>query len=162
MGNKNKQNKLRLPYTRVTRTRVLLPNVRFAYYPLIWIGIFRPPSSIVKVEAYIDSGSEYCLFNPDYCKQLGIKMKEGIPMLIQGVGGKEPQNTAYFHDAELLVFQSFKRMKLKDAFWRIPAKVGFLEKPIKFAGILGVYGFLDHFSINLNVPKGEIELEYCF
>jgi len=44
----------------------------------------------------------------------------------------------------------------------IETKIGFLDNPIEVAGILGVYGFLDHFSFKTNIPEGYFEIKPLF
>ena len=153
----------RFSYTRVSSPDLLLPDiVRFKYHPLIKIGLLNN-STFIKVEAYIDTGSQWCLFNNDFAKQLRIKdykdTKEEI--LLSGVGGKRPENKAYFHNLKLVVFKDSKNLKLQNA-WLINTKIGFLESPVAFAGILGVYGFLDRFSFKTNIPEGYLEIELLF
>ena len=67
----------------------------------------------------------------------------------------------YFHDLRLLVFKDPKHLKPQNS-WTIETKIGFLDKSIGFAGILGVYGFLDHFIFKTDIPKGYFELEPVF
>ena len=108
-----------------------------------------------------------CLFDNSYSKYLGIreykntKSSEGIVRLF-GVGGKEQANIAYCHDLKLVIFKDQKNLKLKNILKIIETKIGFLEKPIPVAGILGVYGFLDHFSFKTNIPEGYFEIESLF
>jgi hypothetical protein len=153
----------RFPYTRISSPDLLLPDiVRFKYHSLIKIGLLND-SAYIRVEAYIDTGSQWCLFNNDLAKRLGIKdykdTKEYIPL--SGIGGKQPGNRAYFHDLKLAIFKDSKGLKLQNA-WVIDTKIGFLENPIGFAGILGVYGFLDQFSFKTNIPEGYFEIEPIF
>ena len=112
---------------------------------------------------YIDTGAQWCLFDNGFAKRLGIKDYKDTKDLVSllGIGGKEQENKAYFHDLTLVVFKDFKNLKLSNS-WRIETKIGFLEKPISFAGILGVYGFLDQFSFKVNVPEGYFEIEPIF
>ena len=63
----------------------------------------------------------------------------------------------YFHDLKLLVFKDNKNLKAQNA-WVIDTKIGFLDRTVGFAGILGVYGFLDQFIFGTNIPEGYFEL----
>jgi hypothetical protein len=121
---------------------------------------------MVKVEAYIDTGAQCCLFDNSYAKQVGIRdYKNTTPeniLPLSGIGGKAPENTAYFHDLKLVIFNDQTHLKLNNALKIIQTKIGFLENPIPVAGILGVYGFLDHFSFKTNIPEGYFELEPLF
>ncbi len=118
-------------------------------------------------EAYIDTGAQLCLFNNEYAKALGIKdyrqvesSENKIP--ISGIGGKEICNTAYFHDLELVIFNDRKKLKPNNALKVIKTKIGFLDKPLHVAGVLGVYGFLDQFSFKTNIPEAYFEIEPLF
>ncbi len=63
----------RFSYTRVSSADIILPDfLRFKYHPLIKIGLSYN-FNYIKTEAYIDTGSQWCLFNNDLAKQLGIK-----------------------------------------------------------------------------------------
>lgn len=148
----------RFPYSRISSLR--LPDVaKFKFHPLIKIGLMKE-SNLIRTEAYIDTGSQWCLFNNDFARPLGIRnykdSKEQV--LLSGVGGKQPENVAYFHKLKLVVFKDTKNITLKNA-WKIETFIGFLDKPIGFSGILGVYGFLDQFAFKTHIPEGYFELE---
>jgi hypothetical protein len=81
---------------------------------------------------------------------------------LSGIGGKKPENKAYFHDLTLVVFRDERSLTLQNALKTIETKVGFLENPIEFAGILGVYEFLDHFRFEVNIPEHYFALEPLF
>lgn len=151
----------RFLYTRISSP--LAPEIaKFKFHPLIKIGLLNN-STLLRTEAYIDTGSQWCLFNNDFAKQLGIKdykdTKERIPL--SGVGGKQPENIAYFHKLRLVVFKNDKDLSSKNA-WQIKTIIGFLDKSIGFSGILGVYGFLDQFTFKTNIPEGYFEIEPIF
>jgi hypothetical protein len=153
------------PYTKVYNP--YLPQidpdlVRISFHPLIKVTLFKN-NNLIKTEAYIDTGSQWCLFNNEFASYLGIKdyknTKDKIPL--SGVGGKQPKNIAYFYDLTLIIFKDTKNLKLKNV-WKLETKIGFLEKPIGFSAILGVYGFLDHFTFKCNIPEGYFEIEPIF
>jgi len=156
----------RFPYIRTS-----LPTsenfLKFKNCPILKVGLLSPSKQIVKVEAYIDTGAQLCLFDNSYAKHLGIKDYKAIKssedlVLLSGVGGKQPENIAYCHDLKLVVFKDLKHLKLKNALQVIETKIGFLDNPIPVAGILGVYGFLDHFSFKTNIPEHYFEIEPLF
>jgi len=155
----------RFPYTRIVNPFAPAFH-RIKNAPLLKIGILAGPTLMVKSLAYIDTGAQFCLFDNGYAAQLGIKdYKDVSPeniLPLAGIGGMAPQNTAYFHDLKLVVFNDQTHLKLSQAWKIIETKIGFIEKPISFAGILGVYGFLDHFSLKVNIPDGYFELESLF
>lgn len=153
----------RFPYTRISSVDIILPNfLRFKYHPLIKIGLLNN-SNFIKVEAYIDTGSQWCLFNNDLARQLGIKDYKNTKykeVTLAGIGGKS-ENKAYFHDLKLEVFKDSKNLNSQNA-WVVNTQIGFLDVPIGFAGILGAYGFLDRFSFKVNIPEGYFEIEAIF
>lgn len=151
----------RFPYIRISNP--LLPDIgKFQFHPLIPVGLANN-SNLVRIEAYIDTGSQWCLFNNDISKLLGIRdYKSTVEKIsLSGVGGKQPENIAYFHNLKLIVFKDVKNFKLQNS-WTIEAKIGFLEKSIGFSAILGVQGFLDQFTFKTNIPEGYFELEPIF
>ena len=102
----------RFLYTRISSP--LAPKIaKFRFHPLIKIGLLNN-STLIRTEAYIDTGSQWCLFNNDFAKQLGIKdyrdTKEKL--LISGVGRRQPENIAYFHSLKLVVFKNDKVLTL--------------------------------------------------
>lgn len=151
--------------------RTFLPTsknfLKFKNCPILKVGLLSPSQQIVKVEAYIDTGAQLCLFDNSYAKYLGIKDYKAIKssediVPLFGVGGKEQGNTAYCHDLKLVVFRDPKHLELKNALQIIETKIGFLDKAIPVAGILGVYGFLDHFVFKTNIPEHYFEIEPLF
>ena len=154
------------PYTRFS-----LPLSRsfmeFKNAPLLKVGLLSGAGPMVKCVAYIDTGAQVCLFSNDYAAVLGIDDYKNVKsdkdvILLSGIGGKKPENRAYFHDLKLVVFKDEKHLKLSDALRVIETKIGFLETSIEFAGILGVYGFLDHFRFEANIPEHYFALEPVF
>ena len=139
---------------------------KFKNLPLLKVGILANSRLMVKPSAFIDTGAQYCLFDNAYAEPLGIKdyrdtsPEDIIPL--SGIGGTGRQNRAYFHDLKLVVFKDQTHLKLKNALKTIETKIGFLETPIGGAGILGVYGFLDHFAFTANIPEGYFEIVPLF
>ncbi len=141
--------------------------LKFKNSPILKVGLLSTFQQIVKVEAYIDTGAQLCLFDSSYAKYLGIKDFKHVKspedkVLLSGVGGKAPANIAYCHDLKLVIFKDPKHLELKNVLQIIETKIGFLERSIAVAGILGVYGFLDRFSFKTNIPKGYFEIEPLF
>mgnify|MGYP001617600890 FL=1 len=141
--------------------------LKFKNSPILKVGILSESGQLVKVETYIDTGAQVCMIDNSYAKYLGIKdykqTKSPEDTLdLSGIGGKKPENIAYFHDLKLVVFKDQKHLELKNALQIIDTKIGFLERPIAVAGILGVYGFLDHFTFLANIPDSYFEIEPKF
>lgn len=136
--------------------------LKFKFYPIKKIALSNN-SSFVKTEGYIDTGAQWCLFNNPFAKQLGIQNYKNTDIIIplSGVGGKQPENMAYFHKLDLYVFKDGKNLDRKNA-WKIETMIGFLDKEIGFSGILGVYGFLDQFIFKTNIPEEYFELTPIF
>ena len=148
----------RYPYTCISNPS--LPTVaKNRFEPLVRIGL-QKGTILLRIETYIDTGSQWCLFDNSFAALLGIEdYKETKDKVsLSGVGGKQPENIGYFHDSKLLVFKDNKNLKVQNA-WPIDTKIGFLDRSIGFAGILGVYGFLDQFIFKTNIPAGSFELE---
>jgi len=148
----------RYPYTCISNP--VLPSVaKHRFEPLIRIGLQRG-NNVLRIETYIDTGSQWCLFDNSFAKLLGIDNYKDTKdkVSLSGVGGKQPENIGYFHNIKLLVFKDNKNLKIQNA-WPIDTKIGFLDRTIGFAGILGVYGFLDQFRFKTDIPAGYFELE---
>ena len=158
-----------MPRFRYTRASIPLSKtfLKFKNSPILKVGVLSNAGQWVKLEAYIDTGAQCCLIDHAYAKHLGIrdykqtKSSEDIVPL-GGIGGRKQENTAYFHDLKLVIFGDRKHLKLKNALWTIDTKIGFLDESICVAGILGVYGFFDHFSFVANIPEGYFEIEPLF
>ena len=152
------------PYTKVVNPFISKPT-KARFHPLIRIGLLSSSDNLTITEAYIDTGAQYCLFNNEFAKRLGIKNYRAgqFEVPLSGIGGAKPENVAYFHSLNLIVFKNRRKAKLKDGwYWKIHTEIGFLEKPIGFPGILGVYGFLDQFTFKTNIPEGYFEIEPIF
>ena len=135
------------------------PLLRFKNEPLLDIALQnKKTGKLVKIISYIDTGSQWCLFDKQYAYQLGIKnYNAGQGHDIGGIGGPNA-NVAYFHDLTLIVFTDAKKLEIDKAV-KVNIKVGFLEKDCGFGGILGVYGFLDRFTFFSNIPNRYFEIE---
>ncbi|MDD5347026.1 MAG: hypothetical protein PHT59_00255 [Candidatus Omnitrophica bacterium] len=138
---------------------------KFKNLPLLKIGLSRS-GRVTKPQAFIDTGSQYCLFNNEYAKFLGIEdfKKVGkdhiIPLM--GIGGQFEANRAYFHEVELLVYLDQQHLTKEKSIVLPNIEVGFLEKPIDIGGVLGVYGFLDRFIFTANIKDGYFEIGSLF
>jgi hypothetical protein len=150
----------RFPLTKISNPFLPLTKIRFHF--LIKVALSYKFNQTPALEVYIDTGSPWCLFDGQIAQRLGIKdyrdTKNVIPL--RGIGGLE-ENKAYFWEVSLVIFKDFKKLNLDNS-WKIDVEVGFLEKSIGFPALLGVYGFLDHFSFKVNVPEGYFEIEPLF
>ncbi len=150
----------RYPYTRVSRSPSVSPLLQFKNQPLLTIGLVGKSGQVAKISAYIDTGSQWCLFSKQYAPHLGINdfrnTTDDFPLT--GIAGPGKANHVFFHDLTLLVFKDTKKLKRDNAI-EIPTKIGFVEQEFGFGGILGVYGFLDRFKFIGNIPESYFELE---
>jgi len=156
----------RFPYTKIS-----IPFsgkfLKIKNCPYLRVGIRNKYGQMVKVECYIDTGAQFCMLDNSYAKYLGItdykQTKSAEDTLsIGGIGGKAPQNTGYFHDLQLVIFKDQHRLETDNILQAVDTKIGFLEKSVPASGILGVYGFLDHFTFLANIPDGYFEIEPKF
>jgi hypothetical protein len=131
----------KFPYTRTSYPFSATFN-KFKNSPIVTVAL-SSSSNQVKIDAYIDTGAQICLFNNDYTKPLGIKDYKKVKL-------------------DLIIFDSSQHTKVKNIYARAKIPVGFLEKRIGVAGLLGVYGFLDRFIFTANVPEHYFELTKCF
>ena len=98
-------------------------------------------------EALLDSGADWNLFPAVLGEIIGIDIEKGKKLAFGGIGGGE--FTAYFHEVTLRV-----------GGW--PAKIlcGFSgDIPQKSSGVLGHFGFFDHFVVRLETGKREVEVK---
>ena len=92
----------------------------------------------------MDSGSAICLFHASIGKHIGLKLKDGELGSLGGVVGKM-KGEVYYH-----------KIKLKLIADIIPITAGFSED-LSVAGILGRYGFFEHYTVTFdpcNTPPG--------
>lgn len=151
----------RFPYQRIS-SPLASEIARFKHYPIKTLALANN-SSFIKTEGYIDTGSQWCLFNHFFAKHLGIKdfTDTKIKVPLAGIGGRQQGNMAYFHELNLCIFKDNTKLDRGNA-WKIKTMLGFLENEIGFAGILGVFGFLDQFIFKTNIPEGYFELTPVF
>ena len=91
--------------------------------------------SPVTINAKLDSGSKFCVFQPRYAEWLGLDLTSGIPEKISTATGSFP---AYRHEVTLQV---------GDLQW--DAIVYFAEPEDFPVNVVGRIGFLDHLQIGL-------------
>ena len=81
---------------------------------MIKVGLAKT-DRVTKLEAFIDTGLQYCLFNGAYAKYLGIEnfkdVSKEYKIPIMGIGGKTIANCAYFHKVDLLIYTDQTHLK---------------------------------------------------
>lgn len=110
--------------------------------------IYRHSPPTKWFEAFIDSGSPWCLFHSNFCNPLGIKLGTGVLGDLKGIIGG-PSAPLYFH-----------KVKVCLGSWSFDTTAGFSDA-LSVAGILGRRGFFESFKVTfdpLNVPPS-VELE---
>lgn len=96
--------------------------------------------------ALIDSGADFCLFDYEVAKQLGISIQTGKKSEAIGVTGFG--SPIYIHTVTLKIDSLV-----------IKIKAGFLENMTNAGyGIVGQVGFFDKFKVTFDYQNGEIEL----
>lgn len=112
--------------------------------PIIEI-IVKSENNFAIYPVLIDSGADYCIFNIELAKALGIKLT------------KKRTN-----------FRGVGKDKVKGFWGKVEIKIGNQNYQIKaiFAeisqfghGILGQQGFFDHFDVKLSYQKQVVEIE---
>lgn len=87
------------------------------------------------VDAKLDTGSKFCVFQPSYARWLGLNLRSGVPERIRTATGSF---TAYGHEVRLII---------GDLDWS--ATVYFAEPEEFPINVVGRVGFLDHLRIGL-------------
>lgn len=112
--------------------------------PIIEI-IVKSENNFAIYPVLIDSGADYCIFNIELAKALGIKLTK-----------------------KRIDFRGVGKEKVKGFWGEVGIKIGNQTYQIKtiFAeisnfghGILGQQGFFDHFDVKLSYQKQTIEIE---
>ncbi len=91
--------------------------------------------SSAAVDAKLDTGSKFCIFQPSYARWLGLDLRNGIPERIRTATGSF---TAYGHEVRLMI---------GDLDWS--ATVYFAEPEEFPINVVGRVGFLDHLRVGL-------------
>ncbi|MDB5274975.1 MAG: hypothetical protein JWO58_3342 [Chitinophagaceae bacterium] len=100
-------------------------------------------------EVLVDSGADLCIFSAEIGELLGIKIKNGEPKEVFGVGGKA--SIYYVHTVEIIV-----------GGWPKEILAGFMPDVagrIMPYGVVGQRGFFEHFVVKFDLKKEEVELK---
>ncbi len=76
------------------------PNSALKRKPLVDLELFGPTDSISVSMALVDSGADYCLFNIEYAKQIGIHLENCFRMDFTGISGQDKKMMAYIYERE--------------------------------------------------------------
>jgi len=99
--------------------------------------IYRHSPPTAWFEAFVDSGSPWCLFHASLCRPLGMELEGGVRDDLGGIiqGPKVPM---YFHRVKVVVgLEQFETM------------AGF-SWGLTVGGILGRRGFFDNFNVSFD------------
>lgn len=91
--------------------------------------------SSVKVDAKLDTGSKFCIFQPGWAIWLGLDLRSGTPERIRTAASSFP---AYGHEVTLMV---------GELEWQTTV---YFAEPENFpVNVVGRIGFLDHLQVGL-------------
>ena len=122
------------------------PNRKSVLSPIIPITIeYR--SKKIGYEALVDSGADWNIFPSLLGDILGIDVPKGKKDNFGGIGGGS--FVAYFHEVTLHI-----------GGWPMKVNCGFSpDIPQSAFGVLGRYGFFDHFMVKFETSKEELEIK---
>lgn len=123
------------------------PKKKFLQLP--WIPVLINVSDNKKTFLMlVDSGADYCIFDKDVAKFLGISVKDGELEKTTGIGGS--MDIYYFDNIWINVGGH-----------QTNTRAGFIDGQLlngKIAGILGRQGFFEYFKVCIDEKNKEIEL----
>lgn len=100
-------------------------------------------------QVLVDSGADMCLFHAQIGELLGIKVENGKPMEVFGVGGKA--SIYYVH-----------KVTIEVGGWPYEINAGFMPDVagrVMPYGVVGQDGFFDKFIVKFDLLKEEVELK---
>lgn len=113
--------------------------------PIIPVCISYKNKSL-NISALIDSGADFCLFNVEIGRQIGIQIEKGKPFKFFGIEGSFIN--AYIHQIELQIIGIEHSITIP---------VAFTDSRGVFA-VLGQEGFFDNFRIKFERDHNTIEI----
>ena len=127
---------MEVPYKPFTYRNRGVPSQGIIWRPVLSIKINYDHTPSKSFDAFLDSGSDYCLFHASIGAGIGIKIVQGTEGDLGGVISKT-RSKVWYHDVQLLIGQD-----------RIHTKAGFswdLD-----CNLLGQIGFFDHYRVEFN------------
>ena len=92
-------------------------------------------ASFVELDAKVDTGSRFCIFQPSIAEKLELDLLSGVPKRMRTAAGSFP---AYGHEITLVVY---------NLEWQTTV---FFAEPEDFpVNVVGRIGFLDHLRVGL-------------
>ena len=114
--------------------------------PIIWIELDSPISGSFSYPCLVDSGADSSTFNSEIGEAMGLNIKNGSPVKLNGIKENAPIQ-GYIHNITY---------RIKDVPYQ--AYVTFADEVGIKDGILGRNGFFNHFIVTIDEKKGEFEL----
>lgn len=134
---------MRFPY--IKQPNLLKPQEPWISRPIIPVNITYKNNSL-NISALIDSGADFCLFNTEIGRRLGIQVEEGNLYKFFGIEGSSID--VYLHSIKLQVI---------GIDYSVTMPVGFTESRGVIA-ILGQEGFFDNFRIKFERDRDTIDI----
>ncbi|HVM73819.1 MAG TPA: aspartyl protease family protein [Candidatus Paceibacterota bacterium] len=100
-------------------------------------------------EVLVDSGADFCIFDEEIGKAIGIDVHKGTPQEVFGIGGKA--SIYYLH-----------KVTMEVGGWPYIIEAGFMPAVsgrIAQYGVVGQRGFFETFIVKFDLEKEEIELK---
>lgn len=113
------------------------------FFPIVDVTLAVPARSLT-VKALVDSGATFSVFRAEILDYLGIPLRRGIPIYLEGIGGRI---LGYRHTIPASVGTR-----------RFPLKVVFSQELTVSFNLLGRNNFFQVFLIAFHEPKREVRL----
>jgi hypothetical protein len=123
---------------------------RFTFVVLekVQLSTFGPSARLLRpFEAVVDSGAGRCVFHAGWAQPLGIDLKSGTREVSYGISG--PQEM-WLHEVALYVHGGPVRV------------LAAFQENLPVAGLLGMQGFFEHFTVTFDVAARECRLERIY
>jgi len=123
-----------------------IPNKPHYRRPIVDVELFGPKSSITAI-ALLDSGADYCLFNIEYAKAIGVDVDSCEKDRTVGVEGGTKE-----------IFMTELEIQVKDL-QKIKIPVGFIDSN-SVTGLIGQIGFFDMHRIKFERDHNSFEITH--
>jgi hypothetical protein len=122
----------------------------FFYAATIPVNIALPTKNAPRskrFDAIIDSGASQCIFHASIGRAIGLEIEKGELVSTNSIQGETP---LYLHDVSLYLPGGV-----------VAVRAGFSDV-LPIAGLLGMSGFFEHFTVTFNPPALRVELERVY
>ncbi len=121
------------------------PNGLIIQASLIPVTLELNGKKVQRLDTLIDTGASTITYSKEYADALDIDLKSGKHDYLEGVGGHDD---VWYHEIRL----SFKG-------WSYKCLVGFVNRTLPVAGVLGYHGFFDRFIYTIDSAASNFTLE---